>query len=807
MSSEPAHLTPEGDIQGSDSAYRSIAALVLAFASLPSVLVLIWLAVWALPNYTADAQSRTSQAIATHQANAIGALIDGAQSRVEQAAQSLNLSAEKSIDEAERQALASAATLTVIRLSDLGVASLDPSDFGLTSHILLDLVRRAYNNQKPTPEAVKLNGQWTIAVASPWGDSAEGGVLLAQFPGEILAAMAAPTESHKVALVQSFDDEPPITILDTPDDIGTISGSAQIPGTQWILQVAAVTRPSGVTNFALPWITWLLLITGIGIAFWLLITRLPKQLADDVTVILDTVDTRIPIRLNHGALKPLAIMLRQLSAISRRKNIAVPSQLGVKSSVNSSQPATANRSSTIPGAADVDSDETEILGWRLSDHGYISCQFDSLEQDDNRLDQLAAGVANFAHHASITSYVIGYTGTSELKKYKTNLLKKLLSNGIDVVDLGETTTPLLTSAINDGVASSYLHLQADQFRKELKLYSSLDGRSASKEQWRSVLQQCLQPVDNSGNGRTMKLNLRAEYVERISLDVAMEDPMRIVIGCPDQLTLTLANESLVALGCDTEAVLTKGAKAETNQLQVVIDQVKASDANLGFLINASGDCLRVISDTGLSVRNDYILMLLSKDVLERHPGNEVLFGPSCTRNLPSFATRCGGSAKMVSASPHRLQSIMESNGAVLAGDTNGNFIIRDRWFDASDAIYSACRLVEIISNDGGSLTTLTETLPHSVATEALNFRIEPDCLDTLLHCLRDRTTFLGAKVTELDGVRIDFADSWAYLSVDNSDSQQATLYFEGDNDDALRRIQGVMRETVTRSLPDLKLPY
>ena len=200
-------------------------------------------------------------------------------------------------------------------------------------------------------------------------------------------------------------------------------------------------------------------------------------------------------------------------------------------------------------------------------------------------------------------------------------------------------------------------------------------------------------------------------------------------------------------------------------------------------------------------------MLLSKDVLERHPGNEVLFGPSCTRNLPSFATRCGGSAKMVSASPHRLQSIMESNGAVLAGDTNGNFIIRDRWFDASDAIYSACRLVEIISNDGGSLTTLTETLPHSVATEALNFRIEPDCLDTLLHCLRDRTTFLGAKVTELDGVRIDFADSWAYLSVDNSDSQQATLYFEGDNDDALRRIRGGMRETVTRSLPDLKLPY
>ena len=807
MSSETEHLAPEGEIQGSEGTYSSMAALVLAFASLPSVLILIWLAVWALPNYTADAQSRTSQAIATHQAQAIGALVAGTQLRVEQAAQSLSTSKEKSTDEAQQLAPASAATLTVIQLNDLGIASLDPSDYGLTSHILLDLVRRAYNKQKPTPEAVKLDGQWTIAFASPWGDSAVGGVLLAQFPGEILSAMATSSESHQVALVQSFDDDPSITILDTPDDMGAISGSARVPGTQWVLRVAATSQPTGLTSFTLPWIIWLLLLASVGIAFWLLTRRLPKQLADDVTVILDTVDTRIPIALNHSALKPLAIMLRQLSAISRRKNTTVAGKLGAKSVPGASQPADNASSTTAPGAADTDADETEILGWQLSDHGYVSCHFDSLEQDNNRLDQLAAGVANFAQHASITSYAIGFSGSSELRKHKTSLLKKLLSNGVDVVDLEETTLPLLNLAINDGAASSYLYLQADHSSNELRLCSSLDGRSASREQWRSLLHQCLEPVDNAGNGRTMKLDLRAEYTERISLDVAMEDPMRIVIGCPTQLTLALANESLVALGCDTETVLTTRSESQNDQLQMVTDKVSASEANLGFLINASGESLRVISDAGLCVRNDHILMLLGKDVLERHPGNEILFGPSCTRNLPSFITRCGGSAKMVSATLHKMQSTMESEGAILAGDTNGNFIIRDRWFGVSDAIYSACRLVEIVSNEGCSLATLTDALPHSVASDALSFGIDADNLDTLLNCLRDRTTFVGAKLTELDGVRIDFADSWAYLSVDSGDSQRATFHFEGDNDDALRRIQGVMRETLTRSLPDLKLPY
>ena len=808
MNSEAEHLAPEGVIKGNDSTYRSIAIQVLLATSLPSILVLLWMAVWALPNYTADAQARTSQAIATHQADAIGALITGTQTRVEQAAHSLKVSPENSIDERERPALASAAKLTVIRLSDLGIASLDPSDYGLTSHILLDLVRRAYNKQTPTPEAIKFNGQWTIAFASPWGDSEEGGVLLAQFPGEILSAMVTPTESHQVALVQSFDGDPSIAILDTPDNVGeAISGSAKVPGTQWVLEVSALTQPARSSGFSIPWVIWPLMIIGLGIAFWLLTKRLPKQLADDVTVILDTVDTSIPIVLNHGALKPLAIMLRQLSAISRRRRSVEPSNLGSKAISGKARSDIVTGTSTAPGAADTDTDETEILGWQLSDYGFISCHFDNLEQDSNCLDQLAAGVANFAQHASITSYAIGYTGVSELRKHKTNLLKKLLSNGVDVVDLEETTLPLLNLAINDGAASSYLYLQADQSNNEFRLYSSLDGRSASREQWRSLLHQCLEPVDNAGNGRTMKLDLRAEYTERISLDVAMEDPMRIVIGCPDQLTLTLADESLSALGCDTETVLTNRSDSHSDQLQIVTDKVSSSEANLGFLIDASGEGLRVISDAGLCVRNDHILMLLGKDVLERHPGNEVLFGPSCTRNLPSFITRCGGSAKMVSATLHRLQSTMESDGAILAGDTNGNFIIRDRWFGVSDAIYSACRLVEIVSNEGCSLATLTDALPHSVASGALSFGIESDSLDDLLNCLRDKTTFVGAKITELDGVRIDFADSWAYLSVDSSDPQQATFHFEGDNDDALRRIQGVMRETVTRSLPSLKLPY
>ena len=101
-----------------------------------------------------------------------------------------------------------------------------------------------------------------------------------------------------------------------------------------------------------------------------------------------------------------------------------------------------------------------MLGWKLSDKGFASRGLDNLGQDNKPLDELASGAANVAHHISLSSFVIGYSGSNDIRKHKTHLLKKLLSNGIDVVDLDETTAPLIHLAVNEGMASGSLYLRA-----------------------------------------------------------------------------------------------------------------------------------------------------------------------------------------------------------------------------------------------------------------------------------------------------------------------------------------------------------
>lgn len=806
MSDQANPIAPEGEIRARDNAFGALAIKVLIFASIPSVVILMWLSFWTLPNYAKVAKTQTSEAIAAHQANAISAFVTRTQERVDQAARRLSTSNAGTINVETQQSLAGASSITAIQLTDLGIASLDPNDYGLKSHILLDLVRRTYNQQSPPPEAVKFNDSWVIAFASPWVNQSGAGVLLAQFPGDILSTMTISTESHQVGLLQTFDDEPAISILNSGVDIATDGSTTEVPGTRWVIYVSASVHGDNL-DFALPWALWLLLAIGMAAAYWLLTQRLPRQLSDDVSIIIETVDTRAPINLNLNELKPLALMLRQLSAISRRRGNPSASNSPSIQARDFASAAVSSDATLLGATAEDDREATEMMGWTLSDKGFASRSLDGLSQDNKPLDEFASGAANLAHHMSMSSFVIGYSGSSDIRKHKTHLLKKLLSNGIDVVDLDNTNAPLIHLALNETMASCSLYLRADLSGEELEVDVTFDGRSASRAQWQNLLARSHEAIDHPGNGRTMRSDLSAPYTDRISLDVAMEDPIHVVIGCPDQVTLSLAASSLAALGCNTDAVATELSAAKAEQLQTVSEKVTSSGANLGVYIDRCGEYLTVVSDHGEVIRNDHVLMLFSRDILDRHPGNEVLYGPSCSRNLPGFVTRCGGSSKMVSTTRHRLQAIMETEGAIVAGDTDGAFIIRDRWFGSSDAVYAACRLVEILSHAGVSLAAALEAIPKSFVSPALRFDITDGDLNTLLNCMQDSTTFVGAKITELDGTRIDFADSWAFLSTADRNSGQASLYFEGDSEDALQRIQGVIRETATRSLPNLKLPY
>ena len=159
---------------------------------------------------------------------------------------------------------------------------------------------------------------------------------------------------------------------------------------------------------------------------------------------------------------------------------------------------------------------------------------------------------------------------------------------------------------------------------------------------------------------------------------------------------------------------------------------------------------------------------------------------------------------MVNVTPHALQREMADTGAIIGGDCDGTVYLRDRWFGSDDAIYAAARLAEVVSNEG-ALTDLIGNLPKT-SLSILSLDDNSPLHAALLALLTEEANFAGARVSRESGIRVDFADSWVHVD-DVASTSKPTLRIEGDDDDCLARLAGLITDLLSRRHPELKISF
>ena len=280
--------------------------------------------------------------------------------------------------------------------------------------------------------------------------------------------------------------------------------------------------------------------------------------------------------------------------------------------------------------------------------------------------------------------------------------------------------------------------------------------------------------------------------------MAMAENLRITVVCDSPITLSIAEQSLQKASCDVRSVCLERGFSESDAQA----HFGGYDADLHFVLNSCASRLTVFDAHGNRVRDDHIFMLISRDALARHPGSDVVIGYKGSRVLSSFVTSCGGASKMVDSAPHVLQREMTESGAIIGGDCDGAFYLRDRWFGSDDAIYAGARLAEIVSNEG-PLTDLIAALPET-SLSVLHLSNNPPLHDALLVLLSDEASFAGARISQANGIRVDFADSWAHI--DGALANGPTLRFEGDDDSCRGRLEELVADLLSQKYPELAIP-
>jgi phosphomannomutase/phosphoglucomutase len=399
-----------------------------------------------------------------------------------------------------------------------------------------------------------------------------------------------------------------------------------------------------------------------------------------------------------------------------------------------------------------------------------------------------------------------------------SLIEGLRAAGCDVIDIGAVPTPVLYFAtyhlnIGSGVMVTGSHNPPDYNGFKIVLGGETLAEGAIQDLYARISESRL----TSGNGGLQRMDITREYIERITGDVQVEHKMKVVVDCGNGIAGAVAPAVLEGTGCEVQGLYcdVDGAfpnhhpdPSDPQNLRDLIMSVKQVNADIGLAFDGDGDRLGVVTASGEIIYPDRLLMLFARDVLSRNPGATIIYDVKCTGNLQPLILQAGGSPIMWKTGHSLIKSKMRETDADLAGEMSGHFFFRERWYGFDDGIYSAARLMEILAADpeGRTPQQIFDSLPKGVSTPELKIQMAEGEHYRFIEKFKENSSFEGARVTTIDGVRADWPDGWGLVRASNT-TPVLVLRFDAENNAALLRIEDDFRKQLLAQDPKLVLPF
>jgi phosphomannomutase len=396
------------------------------------------------------------------------------------------------------------------------------------------------------------------------------------------------------------------------------------------------------------------------------------------------------------------------------------------------------------------------------------------------------------------------------------LIRGLAAAGVDVIELGAVTTPMLyyvaATRVDQG-CSSGIQVTGSHNPKDYNGFKMvLGGRAIFGDDIQALRQRIEAENYTSGQGRVQQLDITAEYTARIVGDAKLARPMKLVVDCGNGITGGSTPDILQALGCEITTLFAEvdgdfpnhhPDPSKPENLADLIKAVQDSDAELGLAFDGDGDRLGLVTKQGHVIYPDRQLSLIATDILQRNPGATVIFDVKCSQRLAPAIREAGGVPMMYKTGHSLIKAKMRELGAPIAGEMSGHIFFGERWYGFDDATYTAARVLEILSRSANPSAVL-DALPTSHSTPELNVPCAEGEPRQVVEALQRTAQFPGAEVNTIDGVRADYPDGFGLIRASNT-TPVLVLRFEGHTPEALHRIEADFMAALRAVKPDAQI--
>ena len=392
----------------------------------------------------------------------------------------------------------------------------------------------------------------------------------------------------------------------------------------------------------------------------------------------------------------------------------------------------------------------------------------------------------------------------------------VLSSGCNVLDIGKVPTPLLYFATFENGISDGVMLTGSHNPKNYNGFKIvLDKKSTTSEKIDEIKSIIFEERFWDGNGKLSFLNIKEQYLAKIKEKIKIKKPLKICLDCGNGIGGVIAPEAFKLSGIELIELFTEvdgnfpnhhPDPSNPKNLVDLQNKVKETKSDLGIALDGDGDRVGLIDSDGEIIYPDKYMMLLVEDILSKHKKGSIVYDVKCSTNLEKIISDLNGTPVMSRTGHSYIKSKIIETDALLGGEMSGHIFFNDDWYGFDDAIYSALRIIEVISKKNISSNKIFKKYPSFFSTPEINISIPDQIKFKLIDEIKLHIKSSRFKYIDIDGVRLESETAWGLVRASNT-SHNIVLRFEGQTEKDLVEIKDYFKTILSKIDNNLNLSF
>ncbi len=436
---------------------------------------------------------------------------------------------------------------------------------------------------------------------------------------------------------------------------------------------------------------------------------------------------------------------------------------------------------------------------------------------DDTIFAIGKAIGSEAIIQNQTEICVGYDGRLSSPSICTTLIKGINSTGVNTINIGLVTTPILYFSTFFLETDSGVMITGSHNPPNYNGFKMVINKTTlSADDIQKLKQRILTNNFIVGTGKSVSKEVKSAYKDKILSTIKLKRKMKVAIDCGNGAAGVIAKELFQELGIDTHMMYDEvdgnfpnhhPDPSKPDNLRELIDVVKNTDCELGLAFDGDADRLGVINKNGEIIYPDRQLMLFAKNILRNNAGRKIIFDVKSSRYLHSWITNNGGEPVVWKTGHSLIKKKMKEENAILAGEMSGHTFFNDKWYGFDDGVYAGARLLEILSHETQDIEKILSELPKGFSTPEINIPVSEGEQHSIIDSLQQEAHFDKAlEIIKIDGLRVEYKHGFGLMRASNT-TPVIVLRFEAETEKDLVEIQDDFKNQLKTRINLSDIPF